>query len=213
MEFDRQRELMVQSQLIPRGIKDPLVLKAFNKVPREKFIPEHLQLSAYEDCALPIGQGQTISQPYMVAVMTQELGLKGEETIFEVGTGSGYQAAILAEIGKKVITTERIESLSKNAEEIISKIGYKNIEFIITDGTEGYKESSPYDRIIVTAACPAIPPPLLDQLKDNGKIVLPLGGQYRQILTTITKKEDKLISRETVPCVFVPLVGKFGFPV
>lgn len=213
MEFDRQRALMVQSQLIPRGIKDPLVLKAFNTVPREKFIPEHLQVSAYEDCALPIGQGQTISQPYMVAVMTQELTLSGSETILEIGTGSGYQAAILAEIGKKVITTERIESLSKNAEEIIRKIGYKNIEFIVTDGTEGYRAAAPYDRIIVTAACPAIPPPLLAQLKDGGKIVLPLGGQYQQILTAITKKEDKLISRETVPCLFVPLVGKFGFPV
>ncbi|MEA3494295.1 MAG: protein-L-isoaspartate(D-aspartate) O-methyltransferase [Candidatus Margulisiibacteriota bacterium] len=213
MDYTRQRELMVESQLIPRGITDPLVLKAFNRVPREKFIPEHLQASAYEDCALPIGQGQTISQPYMVAIMTQELNLRGGETILEIGTGSGYQAAILAEIGGKVITAERIESLSKNAEELIKKIGYKNIEFIVTDGTGGYKEFSPYDRVIVTAACPAIPPPLLAQLKEGGRIVLPIGGQHQQILTTITKKEDKLISHGTVPCVFVPLVGKFGFPV
>jgi protein-L-isoaspartate(D-aspartate) O-methyltransferase len=202
---------MVETQLIPRGINDPRVLDAFRKIPRHKFVPEKVRDSAYDDCALPLGEGQTISQPYMVAVMTQELGLSGGEKVLEVGTGSGYQAAILGELCKKVFSVERIESLSQRAEKILKEEGYTNVEMVVGDGTEGFTPAAPYDAIIVTAGCPEIPPPLIEQLKDGGRLVIPLGDVYQQILTTITKKGSKLQSKESVPCIFVPLVGKFGW--
>jgi protein-L-isoaspartate(D-aspartate) O-methyltransferase len=187
------------------------VLDAFRKIPRHKFVPEKVRDSAYDDCALPLGEGQTISQPYMVAVMTQELGLSGGEKVLEVGTGSGYQAAILGELCKKVFSVERIESLSQRAEKILKEEGYTNVEMVVGDGTEGFTPAAPYDAIIVTAGCPEIPPPLIEQLKDGGRLVIPLGDVYQQILTTITKKGSKLQSKESVPCIFVPLVGKFGW--
>jgi protein-L-isoaspartate(D-aspartate) O-methyltransferase len=210
-EYNKLRSEMVRQQLIPRGITDKRVLEAFLKVPRHLFIPEAMRDSAYEDNALPIGHSQTISQPYMVAVMTEKLALKGEEKVLEIGTGSGYQAAILAKLCKKVYSIERVESLSRQAEKIIKELNYSNIEFIIGDGTLGYEKESPYDAIIVTAGCREIPRPLLDQLKDGGRLVIPLGEFFQQILTTVVKKGEKLITEESVPCVFVPLIGEFGW--
>lgn len=205
------RQEMVETQLIPRGISDKRVLEAFRKVPRHLFIPESVRRSAYDDCALPIGEGQTISQPYMVAVMTEQLKLKGDETVLEIGTGSGYQAAIIAELCKKVYSVERHKVLAERAEEIMKSQGYSNIEFIIGDGTEGYAQAAPYDAIIVTAGCPEIPKPLVEQLKDGGRLVIPVGDVYQQLLTTVSKHGTKFETEESVPCVFVPLVGKFGW--
>ncbi len=211
MGFDKLRQQMVDTQLIPRGIADPRVLEAFRKVPRHLFVPERIQDSAYDDCALPIGEEQTISQPYMVAAMTEQLKLKGNETVLEVGTGSGYQAAILAELCQKVITIERLQSLSNKAEEIVRQAGYTNVEFVTGDGTLGYPKASPYDRIIVTAGCPRIPDPLVEQLKNKGRLVLPVGSTYQQVLTTVFKAGQEILTEESIPCVFVPLIGKFGW--
>ena len=211
MDYEKLRREMVAAQLIPRGISDPKILEAFRKVPRHLFVPESVRFSAYDDCALPIGEGQTISQPYMVAVMTEKLKLEGHETVLEIGTGSGYQAAVLAELCKKVYTIERVETLSKRAAETLEEAGYHNIEFIVGDGTEGHAEASPYDGIIVTAGCPAIPQPLLDQLKGGGRLVIPVGDRYQQVLTTVTKRGSKPQIEESILCVFVPLVGKFGW--
>ncbi|MFH1347254.1 MAG: protein-L-isoaspartate(D-aspartate) O-methyltransferase [Candidatus Margulisiibacteriota bacterium] len=211
MDFEQLRKAMVETQLIPRGIADPRVLKTFKKVPRHEFIPEKIQSSAYEDRALPIAENQTVSQPYMAAVMTENLQLKGNETVLEVGTGSGYQAAILAELCKKVYSIERFESLSLHARATAKNLGYTNIEFIIGDGTEGYSQAAPYDRILVTAGCPGIPKPLIEQLKDGGRLVIPVGDVFQQILTIVTKEGDKTSIEESVPCVFVPLVGRFGW--
>jgi protein-L-isoaspartate(D-aspartate) O-methyltransferase len=210
-EYNRLRNEMVKQQLIPRDIKDTRVLEAFLKVPRHCFVPENMRAYAYDDCALPIGHSQTISQPYMVAVMTEKLALKGDEKVLEIGTGSGYQAAILAQLCQKVYSIERVESLSRQAEKIIKELTFSNIEFIVGDGTLGYEKEAPYDGIIVTAGCRDIPKPLLDQLKDGGRLVIPLGEFFQQILTKVTKKGEKLMAEESVPCVFVPLIGEFGW--
>ncbi|MFH1684184.1 MAG: protein-L-isoaspartate(D-aspartate) O-methyltransferase [Candidatus Margulisiibacteriota bacterium] len=211
MDFEQLRKAMVETQLIPRGISDKRVLDAFRKVPRHEFIPENIRSSAYDDRALPIGENQTMSQPYMVAVMTEKLQLTGDETVLEVGTGSGYQAAILAELCKKVYTIERFADLSQQAKEAVQKVGCTNVEFIVGDGTEGYAKAAPYDAIIVTAGCPGLPKPLTEQLKDGGRLVVPVGDAFQQILTTVTKQGDKLSVEESVPCVFVPLLGKYGW--
>lgn len=211
MNLEELRREMVETQLTPRGIYDKKVLDAFHKVPRHLFVPENVRASAYDDCALPIGEGQTISQPYMVAVMTEQLKLKGDEKVLEIGTGSGYQAAILAELSKKVYSIERVEVLSKRAEKAVKELGYTNVEFVVGDGTQGYAEAAPYDGIIVTAGCPEIPKPLIEQLKDGGRLVIPVGDRYQQILTTVIKQGSKIITEESVPCIFVPLVGKFGW--
>jgi protein-L-isoaspartate(D-aspartate) O-methyltransferase len=198
----------IDKQLIARGISDRLVLAAFRKVPREAFIPAELRAQAYDDCALPIGQGQTISQPYMVAIMTELLQLKGQEKVMEVGTGSGYQAAILAELCRKVYTIERLPGLSEKAKKILDQIGYKNVEFVVGDGTAGCPEAAPYDGIVVTAGCPKIPEPLVEQLSDSGRLVIPIGDRWQQTLTVVTKKQ----TQESIACVFVPLIGQYGWP-
>jgi protein-L-isoaspartate(D-aspartate) O-methyltransferase len=210
--LEKLRREMVDAQLIPRGIIDDKVLSAFRKVPRHEFVPENIRYSAYDDCALPIGEGQTISQPYMVAIMTELLKLKGDEKVLEIGTGSGYQAAILAELCKQVYTIERMEDLSRRAEKIIKELGYTNIEFFTGDGTEGHEKASPYDGILVTAGCPEIPSPLVDQLAEGGRLVLPLGNRYLQTLTLVTKEKGKIKVEGSIGCVFVPLVGKYGWP-
>ncbi len=204
---------MIESQLIPRGIKDEKVLEVFRKVPRHEFVPENMRRVAYDDSALPIGSGQTISQPYMVAVMTELLKLKGKENVLEVGTGSGYQAAILAELCRKAYSIERVPELSENAKNILARLGYKNIEFVYGDGSEGYPAGSPYDAIIVTAGCPDIPKPLTDQLAEGGRLILPVGERYFQTLTAATKEKGKLKIEKSIGCVFVPLIGKYGWQV
>lgn len=211
MNYTALRNQMVDSQLIPRGIADQKVLAAFRKVPRHLFVPENIRGAAYDDCALPIGKGQTISQPYMVAIMTELLKLKGNETVLEVGTGSGYQSALLAELSKKVYTIEYIEALSGTAEKLVKGAGYNNVEFIVGDGTEGFPPASPYAGIMVTAGCPDTPKPLIEQLKDRGRLVLPVGDRYSQILTIITKHGTEIQIEESAACVFVPLVGKYGW--
>ena len=202
---------MVDLQLIPRGIKDKRVLMAMRKVPRHLFMPEGIRYKAYDDMALPIGDEQTISQPYMVAVMTELLELKGNEKVLEIGTGSGYQAAILAELSAKVYTIERIPSLAQAAREKLAAAGYENIYVIVADGTSGLKDESPFDAIIVTAAAPKIPGPLIDQLKDGGIIVAPVGERFSQILIKGKKDKGVLIQEYNTSCVFVPLIGEHGW--
>lgn len=202
---------MVDEQLIPRGIKNERILEVFRKVERHKFIPEDLRGSAYADFPVPIGEGQTISQPYIVALMTECLSLTGQEKVLEIGTGSGYQTAILTELSKEVYSIERFSNLAKRAEGVLNELGYANIKLKVDDGTLGWPEAAPFDRIIITAASPRIPLPLIEQLKENGKFVLPLGESFSQVLTIVEKKKGQLESVEICGCIFVPLVGKYGW--
>lgn len=202
---------MVRFQLLPRGIEDPRVIKAFETVARHAFVPKDLEPSAYEDCALPIGNDQTISQPYIVARMTELLELTGKETVLEIGTGSGYQAAILSQLCNKVHTVEQVPELSARAQKTCDTLGYKNIAFHTGDGSLGWPDSAPYDAILVTAAAPDTPPPLLDQLKDNGRLVIPLGERRLQIMTRIRKNNGIFRTDRGEACVFVPLLGKYGW--
>lgn len=211
MDYEILRERMVREQLIPRGIKNQKVLDAFRKVERHKFIPENLRNSAYADFPVPIGEGQTISQPYIVALMTECLNLNGQDKVLEIGTGSGYQAAILAELAGEVYTIERFETLAKRAEAILNELGYTNIKIKVGDGTLGWEETAPFDKIMITAASPQIPLPLTEQLKENGKLILPLGESFSQVLTLVEKKKSKLEFMDICGCVFVPLVGKHGW--
>ena len=211
MDFAVLRKRMVEEQLIPRGIKSERLLDAFYKVERHKFVPEDLRGSAYADFPVPIGEGQTISQPYIVALMTQCLDLTGEEKVLEIGTGSGYQSAILAELAKEVYTIERYANLAKSAETVLKESGYKNISIKVGDGTLGWKEIAPFDRIIITAASPRIPLPLTEQINESGKMVLPLGEPLSQVLTLVEKKKGKLEPIQVCGCVFVPLIGKYGW--
>jgi len=210
-EFDRLRRLMVDAQLISRGISDKRVLDAMSKVPRHLFVPERDRAAAYEDSALPIGSGQTISQPYIVAVMTELLGLKGGERVLEIGTGSGYQAAVLGLLAGQVFTVERIELLARGAEKTLQELGYRNIKILSGDGSLGLESEAPFDGIIVTAACPEIPPPLLDQLADGGRLVTPVGERHHQVLIRAEKQKGRIVASDTIGCVFVPLLGKFGW--
>jgi len=202
---------MVENQLKSRGIKDKRLLEVIGKIPRHLFVPDNIKEYAYDDSALPIGEGQTISQPYMVAIMTELLELKGTEKVLEVGTGSGYQAAILSSLCKKVISVERIKPLADKADKLLAELGHSNVEVVVGDGTEGYEPESPYDGIIVTAACPVVPEPLLKQLKNGGRLVLPVGERYSQTLTIVRKKGEKVETEQSIGCVFVPLIGKYGF--
>lgn len=202
---------MVDSQLIPRGIRDERVLSAMRKVPRHEFVHEYLRDKAYDDMALPIGEGQTISQPYMVAVMTELLELKGYEKVLEIGTGSGYQAAILAETALEVFTVERLETVSFSAEQKLRLLGYSNIRFRVGDGTLGWPDEAPFERIIVTAGSPGIPRSLFEQLEEGGIIVIPVGSRTSQQLIKAKKQKGFLSEEYHTPCVFVPLVGKEGW--
>lgn len=211
MDYQALRELMVKTQLIPRGIKDTRVLEAMRKVPRHIFVDERFRDRAYDDSALSIGEGQTISQPYMVAIMTQLLELMGKEKVLEIGTGSGYQAAILAELAKEVYTVERVESLANKAKEKFQSLGYNNIYIKIGNGTLGWKEESPFDRIIITAGSPKVPEPLLEQLAETGILVAPIGDRFTQMLLRIQKIGGKIQTEKIIPCVFVPLIGEYGW--
>ena len=206
------RERMVEKQIKARGIKDERVIKAMLKIPRHLFVDESLVEQAYGDYPLPIGEGQTISQPYIVALMTEALELKGNERVLEIGTGSGYQTAILAELALWVYTIEKIPTLLQKAKKVLIEIlGYKNISFKLGDGTLGWKEASPFDRIIVTAASPSIPDPLIEQLKEGGKIVIPIGDEYSQTLVKATKIKNKLQIESLGEVRFVKLIGQYGF--
>ena len=211
MDFEALRKFMVQTQLIPRGIQDRRVLDAMRKVPRHLFVDEAIQFKAYDDMALSIGENQTISQPYMVAIMTELLELKGDEKVLEVGTGSGYQAAILAELAKEVFSVERIASLAGHAEERLHAIGYTNIHIKIDDGTLGWPEESPFDRIIITAGAPKVPEPLTGQLSENGMLLAPVGDRFSQQLVKMQKIKGTIMEEFYTPCVFVPLIGKHGW--
>jgi len=212
---DRQawaRERMVERDISPRGVKDKRVLEAMRKVPRHLFIGDSQRMSAYEDHPLPIGEGQTISQPFMVAWMTETLELTGTETVLEIGTGSGYQTAVLAELAGKVYSVERVPSLTGKARTILDSLGYKNVLVKLSDGTLGWEEYAPFDRILVTAGSPSIPVPLLDQLKPMGVLVIPIGGNSVQELTRIRKREDGSTTEERLGgCVFVRLIGRHGW--
>jgi protein-L-isoaspartate(D-aspartate) O-methyltransferase len=211
-DFAGMRMLMVEEQLIPRGISDEKVLNAFRKVPRHEFVREDLRQAAYNDYPLPIADNQTISQPYMVALMTESLKLKGGEKILEIGTGSGYQAAILAELAKEVYTVERFKDLADSAGEVLAKLGYSNVKIRVGDGTLGWEENAPYDGIVVTAGAPGIPESLVKQLKDGGRLLIPIGsGGFGQILTLVEKMGRDIRTSEICGCMFVPLVGKEGW--
>ena len=207
MNFDAARNRMVDDQLIPRGISDPRVLSAMRKVPRHLFVEEALQDRAYGDYALPIGEKQTISQPFMVALMTEALELSGSEIVLEIGTGSGYQAAILAELSRQVYSIERIPSLALRAKKVIEDLGYKNVDIKIYDGTLGWEEKAPFDCIIVTASAPDIPKSLTDQLKLGGRLVIPVGTRHFQTLIKVVKKKDGLVKMPLTECVLVPRIG------
>ena len=212
---DRQawaRERMVDRDIKPRGIKDQRVLDAMLKVPRHLFVGDTQRMNAYEDHPLPIGEGQTISQPYIVALMTEALKLTGNETVLEIGTGSGYQTAILAELAARVYSIERIPSLTGRARKVIDDLGYKNVLVKLSDGTMGWDEYAPYDRILVTAGAPSIPEPLVDQIALGGILVIPVGSNSSQELVRITKMEDGSVNEDRMGgCVFVRLVGKHGW--
>lgn len=205
------RERMVDTQIKARGIKDERVLKAMLKVPRHLFVPPSLRDQAYGDFPLPIGEGQTISQPYIVALMTEALELKGKERVLEIGTGSGYQTAILAELAAWVYTIEKYATLQERAKAVLFELGYKNISFKIGDGTLGWKEAAPFDAIIVTAAAPQIPLPLIEQLAEGGRIVIPVGDEFSQMLIKGVKKGGTLHTKSLEPVRFVKLVGEYGF--
>lgn len=211
MDISKLREQMVETQLIPRGIRDKRVLDAMRRVPRHLFAGGANLRSAYDDMALPIGEDQTISQPYMVAIMTELLELKGTEKVLEIGTGSGYQGAVLAELAKEVYTIERIAVLAERAETEYRTMSYENIHVRTGDGTLGWPEAAPFDRIIITAAAPKIPGPLMDQLGMNGILVIPVGSRFSQTLLKIRKTEKRLIEEHHTPCVFVPLIGEHGW--
>jgi len=211
MEFEEERKRMVEVQLKGRRIRDKRVLEAMGKVPRHKFVEKKLHASAYADHPLPIGEGQTISQPYMVALMTQCLELKGDENVLEIGTGSGYQAAILAELAKEVYSLERFESLARRATKVLREIGYTNIKLKVGDGTKGWEEHSPYEGIMVTAGSPGIPQTLIDQLSEGGRMVIPVGSSFSQELVVVKKRKGKAEKKNICDCIFVPLIGEFGW--
>lgn len=202
---------MVDTQLASRGITDRNVLDVFRKVPRHIFVSDLLKEDAYNDHPLSIGYSQTISQPFMVALMTQCLELTGNEKILEIGTGSGYQTVILAELAKQVYTIERHKELFETARSNWEQLGVSNIFGKIDDGTAGWDEFAPYDGIIVTAGSPDVPDPLKQQLKDNGKMVIPVGKRFAQDLLVIKKEKKKFIQHTVCGCVFVPLIGKYGW--
>jgi protein-L-isoaspartate(D-aspartate) O-methyltransferase len=205
-DFKIMREKMVETQIKARGVKDPRVLAALLKVERHRFVSEKYLDSAYSDQPLPIGEGQTISQPYIVGLMTELLELKGNERVLEIGTGSGYQAAILAELAKEVYTIEIIESLASTAKKRLSELGYQNVMLKAGDGYSGWPEAAPFDAIIVTAAPDHIPKPLIEQLKEGGRMVVPV-GTYTQELRKIVKKSGKIETIDVIPVLFVPMTG------
>ena len=213
MDFDNLRKRMVETQLSGRGINNDRVLSVFLSTPRHEFVAPELRHSAYEDCPLPIGSGQTISQPYMVALMTELLEVSGNMKVLELGTGSGYQSAILAALAREVYSVERIAGLADSAANTLNSLGIKNVHIKIADGTIGLAEFQPYDAIMVTAGAPRVPQALLDQLTDGGKLVIPVGNRFSQVLMCVQKKGGQIVETRSCGCVFVPLLGKQGWSV
>ena len=209
--YREARQVMVETQIRRRGIHEPRVLAAMAKVPRHRFVPRHLWEQAYSDYPLPIGEEQTISQPYIVALMTEALELAGPEKVLELGTGSGYQAAILAELAAQVFTIERIPSLARAAEQVLTSLGYANVHVIVADGTLGWAGQAPFDAILVTAGSPQVPPPLVDQLAMGGRLVIPVGDRYTQTLTRVRRTPDGLKHEYLGGCRFVKLIGRHGW--
>ena len=206
------RERMVRNQLIPRGIKDERVLRVMGKIQRHLFVEDALVGEAYNDHPLPIGHKQTISQPYIVALMTEALELDGKEKTLEIGTGSGYQTAILAELSEKVFTIERIRPLMENARSLLNNLGYTNIIFKSYDGTLGWEEYAPFNAIIITAGAPEIPEPLLEQLDEGGRMIIPIGDKFSQELIKVIKvKKDSYVKKNLGGCRFVDLIGVHGW--
>ena len=205
--YTAKRRQMIQTQLVPRGINDKDVLAAFEKVERHRFVLENDRLQAYNDYPLPIGEDQTISQPFIVAIMTQVLELDGDEKVLEIGTGSGYQAAILAEIAEHVYTIEIVEILGNRAKALLDSLNYKNITVRIGDGYKGWPEFAPFDAVIVTCAPTNIPQPLIDQLAEGGRMIIPVGDFYQELIL-LTKKGEELIETRVAPVRFVPMTGE-----
>lgn len=210
MDHLQARERMVERQIANRGISSPRVLEAFRSVPRHEFVPEHKREFAYSDGPLPIGKGQTISQPYIVAYMTEVLKLTPDDRVLEIGTGSGYQAAILGELAGEVYTIERHQSLAETAARRLERMGYDNIHVVQGDGTHGLPEHAPFDGVIVTAAAPEVPRPLLDQLAEGGRLIMPVGSRGGQVLKLYEKEEGDIHIQTLSPVAFVPLVGDHG---
>jgi len=205
------RAEMVSNQIARRGLREPGLLQAFQQVPRHLFVPESLRAHAYEDRPLPIGMGQTISQPYIVALMTSLLGLKGGETILEIGTGSGYQSAILSRLAGTVYTIERVSELANLAKDRLTSLGYSNVQVFCEDGSKGWPPAAPFDGILVTAAAAAAPQPLLGQLTDGGRLIAPVGNLYGQMLQLWTRDKGRFDYQDIIPVSFVPLRGEFGW--
>ena len=210
--LQREKELMLHKHLQGRGIVDLRTLQAMARVPRERFLGKADRAEAYADRAVAIDCGQTISQPYIVALMTQALALQGGEHVLEIGTGSGYQTAILADLAGDIATVERYESLSRQAAAALAELGHRNVKFIVGDGSLGWPADAPYDRILVAAAAESPPPHLMDQLAPGGILVIPLGNRQQQVLQAIRKVGDRTQSESLSPCRFVPLVGAEGWP-
>jgi len=211
VNFDRARARMVEDQLVGRGISDPRVLAAMAKVERHRFVEEALQDRAYEDRPLPIGERQTISQPFMVGLMTQALELSGDERVLEVGTGCGYQTAVLAELAANVFSIERISKLASEARRLLDRLSYANVAIRVGDGSLGWAEEVPFDAILVTAGTPQIPRPLVGQLREGGRLVFPIGEEELQTLVRIRKEETGLREEYFGDCRFVKLVGRYGW--
>lgn len=210
--FAAARRQMVDQQLARRGVRDRRVLGAMAEVPRHRFVPLGYRHLAYDDSALPIGECQTISQPYMVAVMTEALRLEPTSRVLEIGTGSGYQTAVLAEIAAEVFTVERFETLSEPARSLVSELGYRNVRFRVDDGSRGWPEAAPFDAILVTAAAREIPEALKEQLTTDGRLVIPLGDRSLQELVRISRAGGEWRQEPITPCRFVPLVAEAGWP-
>ena len=210
VSHEAARERMVREQLEARGIRDVRLLAAFRAVPRHAFVPRDLQQDAYADHPLPIDAGQTISQPYIVALMVERLRLRGHERVLEIGTGSGYQTAILDELAREVYTVERVPELFSRAQARLGALGYTHVHLTTGDGTLGWPEHAPYEAIIVSAAAPDVPQPLLQQLADPGRLVLPIGSAGEQMVIEVTRSGDRTTRRDIAACLFVPLIGEEG---
>lgn len=212
MDSYKLRRDMVEGQIFNRGITNKRILSAFLEVPREEFVPCNMRRYAYKDGPVSIGFGQTISQPYMSALMIECLDPQPADKVLEIGTGLGYQAAVLSRLSRIIYTVERIPELAKQAKVILDKLGYDNVVVKVGDGTLGWSEFAPYDKIIVSAGAPTIPKRLLKQLKEGGRMVVPVGSRYSQVLKVISKlSNDKVVEKEETPCIFVPLIGEDGW--